>query len=152
MKLNPWYITGLCEGEANFSVNFNLRGKLNVGIETRPSFSISLNSTDLQLIKALRDFFGCGAIRFSSLDNAYKFEVRSIFDLRRKIVPHFRNYPLKGNKAKDFEAFAKICEMIKANLHLNKRYLREIIELAYDMNKSGKRRLKKEELLRELVR
>lgn len=150
MKLDPWYVTGLCEGEASFSVSFNWRKKLKVGIETRPSFSISLNARDLELIKTLREFFQCGAIRFSRLDNTYKFEVRSIADLDKKIIPHFRNYQLQGNKARDFEAFAKVCEMVKANLHLSKKHLKEIIELAYEMNKSGRRRLAKEVLLREL--
>jgi len=42
--------------------------------------------------------------------------------------------------------------MVSANLHLNGRGLREIVELAFEMNKSGKRRLTKEEILRELVR
>jgi hypothetical protein len=150
MKLEPWYVTGLCEGEASFSVSFNWRRKLNVGIETRPSFSVTLNARDLELIKALRSYFRCGAIRFSRSDNTYKFEVRSIADLNQKIIPHFRRYPLSGSKARDFQAFARICEMVKANLHLNKKHLREIIELAYQMNPSGKRRLMKEELLREL--
>lgn len=150
MKLEPWYVTGLCEGEASFSVSFNWRQKLNVGIETRPSFSVTLNARDLELIRALRNYFRCGAIRFSRFDNTYKFEVRSIADLNQKIIPHFRKYPLSGSKARDFQAFARICEMVKANLHLNKKHLREIIELAYQMNPSGKRRLAKEELLREL--
>jgi len=35
---------------------------------------------------------------------------------------------------------------------LLRRGLREIVELAFEMNKSGKRRLTKEEILRELVR
>ena len=35
-------------------------------------------------------------------------------------------------------------------LHRNREYLRLIIELAYEMNPSGKRRYRKEELLRVL--
>ena len=53
-------------------------------------------------------------------------------------------------EARDFRAFARICKMVKANLHLNEKYLRENIELASEMNPSGKRRLVKEALLREL--
>jgi hypothetical protein len=52
-------------------------------------------------------------------------------------------------EARDFRAFARICKMVKANLHL-KKYLRENIELASEMDPSGKRRLVKEALLREL--
>lgn len=150
MSLNAYYVTGLAEGEGSFLVSFSMRRKLNVGIETRPSFSISLNQRDLELLKSIREFFGCGGIRFSKVDRTYKYEVRSVKDLVKKIIPHFRNFPLKGIKQKDFELFAKICEMVNANLHLSPSYLREIIEMAYKMNLSGKRKYRKDELLRVL--
>ena len=150
MKLDPWYVTGLVEGEGSFCVSFNRRRKLNVGIETRPSFSISLSARDLELVKALRKFFGCGSVRYSRTDKTYKFEVRSVPDLTKYVIPHFRNYPLRGSKSRDFEIFAQICKMVKGNLHLSRKYLPEIIEMAYRMNPSGKRRYKKEELLRVL--
>jgi hypothetical protein len=38
--LQPWYVTGLVDGEGCFSVSFTLRKRLKIGIETRPSFSI----------------------------------------------------------------------------------------------------------------
>lgn len=150
MKLEPWYVTGIAEGEASFSVSFNLRRRLSAGIETRPSFSITLNERDLELIKGIRDYFKCGGIRYSKTDRTYKYEVRSIKDLVRIIIPHFKMFPLKGRRSVDFELFAKICKMVHANLHLNKKYLGEIIELAYKMNPSGKRKYKKEELLKVL--
>ncbi len=150
MKLNPIYVSGLVEGEGSFSVSFNLRRKLSVGIETRPSFSLSLNEKDLNLIKGLRDFFQCGGIRYSRMDRTYKYEVRSIQELITKIIPHFKKYPLRGKKFNDFKSFERICEMVHANLHLNKNYLKTIIELAYTMNPSDKRKYKKEELLKVL--
>ena len=150
MKLNPWYVTGLVEGEGCFSVSFNLKRALKVGIETRPSFSLSLKEEDLDLLKALRGFFKCGAIRYSRSDRTYKYEVRNVSDLMRKIIPHFQRYPLRGTKRKSFRLFSEIVELIHRNHHLNPTYLREIIEKAYEMNPSGKRRYRKEELLRVL--
>ncbi len=150
MKLNPWYVTGLVEGEGCFSVSFNLKRALKVGIETRPSFSLSLKEEDLDLLKALRGFFKCGAIRYSRSDRTYKYEVRNVSDLMRKIIPHFQRYPLRGTKRKSFRLFSEIVELIHRNYHLNPTYLREIIEKAYEMNPSGKRRYRKEELLRAL--
>lgn len=150
--LNPWYVTGLTEGEGSFCVSFNFRKRLKIGIETRPSFSITLSKRDLELIKALRNFFGCGGIRFSKSDRCYKFEVRCVKDLVERIIPHFEEYPLQGAKQKDFELFKKICKMVRANLHLSFKYLPEIIELAYQMNPSGKRKHTKEDLLRVLGR
>jgi hypothetical protein len=62
-----------------------------------------------------------------------------------------KSYPLQGSKAKSFEGFKRICELVKANLHLSPVYLKEIIEIAYEMNLSGKRRYTKEDLLRVLA-
>lgn len=148
--LHPWYVTGLVEGEGCFCVSFNRRRRLKVGIETRPSFSISLSKRDLELVKKLREFFGCGGIRFCRSDRTYKFEVRAIDDLWHKVIPHFKRYPLAGQKRRDFELFAQICDLVHRNHHLNPNYLRQIIELAYSMNTSGKRRYSREELLRLL--
>ncbi len=150
--LDEWYITGLIEGEGIFGVSFNLRKKLNLGIETRPYFAISLNQRDLELMKLIQAYFACGGIRFSRGDNTYKYEVRSIKDLMKKVIPHFEAYPLKGAKAEDFEKFKKICEMVNQNLHLSRQYLPQIIEIAYSMNWGGKRKHKKKDLLRELAR
>ncbi len=150
MKLDPWYITGLVEGEGCFSVSFNLRGRLKVGIETRPSFSVTLSKRDLSIVKALRGYFGCGGIRFSRSDGTYKFEVRSVSDLVKKVIPHFERYPLKGAKGEDFRKFVRVCDMVRRNLHLSRKYLPEIIDIAYSMNPSGKRKHTKENLLRVL--
>ncbi len=148
--LTPWYITGLVEGEGCFSISFTLRRRLSVGIEVRPSFSLSLNKRDLKLLKEVQAYFSCGGIRFSRSDGTYKYEVRSLLNLVEKVIPHFERYPLQGSKAGDFERFSQICQMMRANLHLSRKYLPQIIELAYGMNPSGQRRYSKEFLLQVL--
>ena len=148
--LNPWFVTGLAEGQGCFTVSFSFRRKLRVGIETRPSFSLSLDQRDLELLTQLRAFFGCGAIRYSRADRTYKYESRSVADLTRRVVPHFERYPLVGSKGRDFAIFADICRKVRANGHLNGQILRAIIEMAYEMKPSGQRRHDKRDLLREL--
>ena len=150
MTLKPWFVTGLTEGEGCFSISFTLRKKLKLGIETRPSFSISLNQRDLDLLKQVHAFFECGAIRFSHSDRTYKYEVRSVGDLVDKIIPHFKKYSLCGSKANDFQKFSEICQKVRANQHRNKAFLKEIISLAYEMNPSGKRKHDKRDLLKVL--
>ncbi len=150
MKLHPWYVTGIVEGEGSFVVSFNRRQKLTVGIETRPSFSLTLHQRDLNLLKDIQKFFHCGAIRYSKADRTYKYEVRSVADLAKKILPHFEKYPLAGAKSQDFERFAEIVRLVHANHHLNREVLVKIIEVAYSMNLSDKRRVAKDDLLRWL--
>ena len=73
-----------------FPVSFSMRKHLNLGFETRPSFSVSLNQRDLALIQTLQMYFNCGSVRFSRTDCTYKYEVRSLRDLTSSIIPHFK--------------------------------------------------------------
>ena len=147
-SMEGFYITGFVDGEGCFMISFNKREKLTTGIEVRPSFSIGQNKRNLKVLELIRDYFGCGAIRFSKKDQCYKYEVRGIGDLRNKIIPHFEKYPLKTSKNADFQIFAYVCDLIASSKHLNKEYLEDIINKAYQMNESGKRRYNKEQLLR----
>jgi hypothetical protein len=148
---NPWFITGLTDGEGCFSVSFNLRKKLNTGIEVRPSFCITLNKKDLATLQEVRGFFKVGGIRFSKKDQCYKFEVRSIADLCKSVLKHFRRYPLQTAKLEDFKIFEQICNLVYTNQHLNRARLAAIIKLAYQMNPSGKRKIPQEKLLKQLA-
>jgi len=142
------YITGFVDGEGSFNISFTLRKKMKFGIEI--SFSVSQNMRDCKLLEEIRNFFGCGSVRFTRRDNCYKYETRSITDLTKKIIPHFERYPLRTSKQHSFVIFKEVCEMIKKNLHLTKEGIIKIIDLAYQMNNLGARRYKKEYLLRIL--
>ena len=147
--LDPWFVTGLTEGEGCFCVSFQLRSRLRTGLEVRPSFALALNERDARLIEDLQIFFGCGWIRRSRGDRTLKYESRSTRELLGSIVPHFERYPLRGSKAQSFSGFAQICRMIEQGDHLERDGLRRIIAIAYEMN-LGKRRYTQAELLRVL--
>jgi hypothetical protein len=151
VPLDPWFVSGLTEGEGCFCVSFAVRRKLRTGVEVRPSFSLSLNEKDLQLLRDLRAFFGCGWIRASKTDRTFKYEARAVEDLLDPIIPHFERHPLRGSKAKSFAAFKGVCRMIEQGDHLRRDGLRSIIDIAYEMN-LGKRRLSRDDLLRALMR
>jgi LAGLIDADG DNA endonuclease family protein len=147
--LDPWFVTGLAEGEGCFCVSFALRAKLRIGLEARPSFSLSLNEKDLSLLEDLQAFFGCGWIRASRSDRTFKYEVRSIADLLGTILPHFEGFPLRGGKAGSFNGFSRVCRMIEQGDHRERAGLEEIVTIAYGMN-LGKRRHPQAVLLRAL--
>lgn len=146
------FISGFTEGEGCFCISFNRRAKMKTGIEVRPSFSISQNKRNLELLKLINQHFKCGFIRFSKNDQSYKYEVRSIEELIKIIIPFFEMYPLQGIKKNDFLIFKEVCLMVFTSHHLNPENLIKIIELSYNINCSGKRKYKKEELLKHIVR
>src|ERR1700730_8156983 len=53
VPLDPWFVTGLTEGEGCFCISLAIRAKLRTGLEVRPSLSLSLNAKDLRLLQDL---------------------------------------------------------------------------------------------------
>jgi hypothetical protein len=79
-----------------------------------------------------------------------KYEIRSIRDLVEKVLPHFRSYPLQSSKQTDVERFDRICRLMYEKRHLSVEGLRQIVQLAVEMNPSGKRRYSGSEILASL--
>ena len=104
----------------------------------------------LQVLLEIQRYFGCGTIRPDRSDRTLKWEVRSLQLLRAKIVTHFRRYPMRSGKQKDFELFAEICERMARGEHLQIDGLKEIVRLAGTMNPSGKRGYLPESILETL--
>ncbi len=146
------YITGFTDGEGTFQVSFNRRDQFRTHVEVRPGFSISQHKRNRAILERIQHYFGCGGIRFSARDQNYKYEVRSLSDLKRVIIPHFKQFPLQTSKQKDFQLFEEIVEDVSRNHHLNAAFLRIIIEKAYRMNPAGKRRYTQAELLKLMAR
>ena len=149
VPLDPWFVTGLTDGEGCFCISFAIRAKLRTGLEVRPSFSLSLNEKDLRLLEDLQAFFGCGWIRESKSDRTFKYEARSIGDLSGSILPHFERFPLRGCKAQSCAGFARVCQLVEQGDHLQRVGLREIVGIASRMN-LGKRRHSEAGLLKML--
>jgi hypothetical protein len=146
VRLDPWFVTGLTEGEG---VSFAIRPKLKVGLEARPYFSLSLNERDHELLGDLQAYFGCGWIRESRSDRTFKYEARSVRELLNHVIPHFEAYPLRGAKRHAFGGFARVCQMIGQGDHLRSEGMETIVRIAYEMN-LGKRRYSASTLLRTL--
>jgi len=144
------YISGYVDGEGCFSVSFLKRKKLRIGIETRPSFSVSQNEDRSEILYLMQDIFECGYIRRDSSDKTLKYEVRNLDDLLTKVIPHFNNFPLLSGKQKDFEFLSKVCRLMKEGKQHTKNGMSEILKLAFQMNPSGKRKYSQVELLAAL--
>jgi LAGLIDADG DNA endonuclease family protein len=144
------YISGYVDGEGCFTVSIAPRAKLLVGWEVRPSLSVSQNGDRAEVLQLARDHFGCGSIRPDRSDKTLKWETRRLEDLLERVIPHFERYSLLSGKRLDFERFSAICRRMAAGAHRSRMGLVEIVELASEMNPSGKRRYSKELILARL--
>jgi hypothetical protein len=144
------YISGFVDGEGCFCVSFQPSKRHRFGWEVRPSFSVSQNADRAELLYAIQERWGCGFIRPDRSDKTVKFEVRNVRDLVEKVLPHFKAYPLLSSKQADFERFARICELVSDDRHLELEGFEEIVRLAMEMNPSGKRKYSGSEILNSL--
>ena len=134
------YLSGYVDGEGCFCVTFNKSKRHRYNWDIRPSFSVSQNRSNAQVLYLLKEYFGCGTIRPDRSDKTLKYEVRSVNDLLKKIIPHFTKYPIISNKRKDFEKFKKVCELIYQKKHLTLSGLKEIAKISACINISGKKK------------
>lgn len=103
MNISPWWVTGITDGEGNFSLNITVKNK-----KINASFKVTQKGHSLSILVGLKNYFNCGNI---NIDNkkfgAYKYVVSSRSDIMNKIIPHFDKYPLVGSKELDFLDFKK---------------------------------------------
>ena len=144
------YISGYVDGEGCFTVSISPRAKLVVGWEVRPSLSVSQNGDRAEVLHLVQSHFGCGSIRPDRSDRTLKWETRRLEHLLGRVIPHFEAFPLLSGKQLDFERFARICRLMAAGSHRSHQGLMQIVELASEMNPSGRRRYRTEEILAKL--
>ena len=87
------WLSGFIEAEGCFSIRIN----------NNNSFSIGQND-DLYLIKAIKQFLGATNIVRNPNRNFYVIEIYKK-EILKKIIDHFDNYPLLGEKAESFLKF-----------------------------------------------
>jgi hypothetical protein len=103
-----------------------------------PEFTVVQHERDVQLLIALKEFFGCGVVR-SNHGNRSCFRVRRRSDLLRTIVPFFREHPLQSRKREAFETFVLVLRMMESDEHLSEGGVERIHALASGMNRGRSR-------------
>lgn len=102
--------------------------------------SVSQNEDRSQVLHLILEHFGCGSIRRDTSDRTVKWEVRSLRQLRERVIPHFEVWPLLSAKQNDVDLFVAVCDRMASREHLHPGGLIEIVSMARRMNPSGKRR------------
>lgn len=112
-NLDPWYVTGFCDGEAAFTYS---RGNGSFGLY----FSITQRDDNRQIVEDIRSFFNCiGNIyhskgsfssRMAGHTQASAYYRVTRVDELTDIVQHFDKYPLQSHKK--HQAYAVWREMV----------------------------------------
>lgn len=88
--MDPWFVTGLTDGEGSFGLTFTKNSKSSRGWNTFARFRIELHKRDLNLLKAIQSFFsGVGHVGLVTTRDLAYFEVKQISDSANAVYPSF---------------------------------------------------------------
>ncbi len=146
MNLEPQWVVGFVDGEGCFFVGINRHPEMGAGFQVLPEFRIVQHERDVQVLHALKAFFGGGTVRRNHGDR-WELRIRNMSVLK-EVVAFFERHPLKTRKQVDFLKFRKVLALMEEGAHLSREGLREIIAIAMQMNTGSRERL--EEVRRSL--
>lgn len=133
------WVVGFVDGEGCFSVPIFRNRTCRLGWQVQPSFTVVQGGRSVQVLHELERFFACGHVgRNGRHDNhredLYRYTVRSLGDLVRRIVPFFEANPLRTAKSDEFDRFATVVRSMVQGDHLRVDGLARIAETAQTMN------------------
>ena len=140
MDLKPDWVVGFVDGEGCFYVGISRNRTMKTGYQVLPEFRIVQHKRDIQILYALKKFFGCGVVR-KNHDDRYELRIRKRSCLKN-VVEFFEKHPLKTKKNVDFKKFRKILLLMDRGEHLTADGLIKILEIAMDMNTKNHERLR----------
>ena len=134
------WVVGFVDGEGCFSVAIQRCRVVKLGWQVFPEFVVTQGAKSISALQTLQDFFDCGRIYINNRhDNhkeaIYRFCVRSVGDLREKVIPFFRENPLRTAKQESFEVFTQVLGLMEQKKHLTIEGLHEIANLAKTINR-----------------
>ena len=134
MQLDAQWIVGFVDGEGCFHVSINPHAEMSVGQQVSPEFTVVQHERDVQILHALKAYFGCGVVRRNHKDRmAYR--VRGKEHLLQRIIPFFMAHPLKSKKNVDFLKFRDVLLLMEKDAHLTDDGIGAIRAIADQMNR-----------------
>lgn len=137
-RLEAQWIVGFVDGEGCFYIGINSQPEMKSGFQVLPEFTVVQHERDVQLLHALKAYFGCGVVRQNNGDRMC-YRVRSIDHLATVIVPFFEKHSLKSRKNVDFAKFRQVVRMMVKDEHLTPEGIAKIREIAAQMNTGRER-------------
>jgi len=128
------WVAGFVTGEGCFFIKTSKSKTHKLGTSVTLNFIIVQNIRDAYLMESFVQIFGCGSFSIAEKSGIARFTVSNFSDIVNTIIPTFEEYPILGEKAKDFEDFKEASGLIKSKAHLDKEGLDKIILIKSRMN------------------
>ena len=133
------WVVGFVDGEGCFSVPIFRQRSARLGWQVQPEFAVVQAAPSAHVLDDLEQYFECGHVgvnrrRDNHRHDMYRWSVRSLADLEKRIIPFFEHNPLRTAKASEFVKFATVIRMMRERRHLTMAGLTEIAFIAESMN------------------
>jgi hypothetical protein len=149
IEFRGWVI-GFVDGEGCFSIGLVRqpsrpgRSGYTTGYQVSHDFVVTQGASSVSCLDELREFFGAGKVYVNRRndnhrENLYRYSVCRREDLLERIIPFFRQHPLRTAKRFDFEKFASCVELMAEGRHKTHAGLAEIVEVMQTMNRKKPR-------------
>ena len=120
---DPYWISGFATGDSTFSVSIE-KSTSKVGKRVRLIFGTCLHIREKDLLKGIANYFSLYnrgittlnkemSVQSSEKNNTCLLQIKNSSDIDNKIIPFFKEYPVKGVKALDFSDWCKVAELVK---------------------------------------
>ena len=134
-NFNPWYITGLVDGEGSFMVRIRRNSKYRTGWTVVAIFSIAFDKKDLPLLEGIKAHFGgLGSIKKNG-KGTFSYRIESSEQIYNVILPYFNKYPLITQKLGDYLLFREVVELMNNKEHLTDKGLNKIVSIKASINR-----------------
>lgn len=135
------FLHGLIEGDGSFFITFKADKRI------VPGFHITQESSSLRLFNKIPEFLGCGYINENS-PSEIRYLINDFKSINTVLIPFIDKYTFYSEKSEHYDIFKQVCTIIDCEKTITKEMFLNVVDLAYNMNKDGKRRkFTKEEFL-----
>ena len=134
MRLMPWYVTGIVDGEGSFGITITSSGTGSSKI--RFEFKVTQKRSNAGILYDLQRFFGVGSVVIDNRsDDTMKYVVTSRDALINVIMSHFTNYSLVTSKQLNFADFKEALLIVSGALEVYGDLVDHVKTLKQGMNK-----------------
>ena len=136
--INPWYITGMCDGEGSFQITIqDMKGLGKTGYKPFLEFKITQKKSSSRILYGFKKYFNCGRVNIDNRKtDTLKYVVTRNKDLFNKIIPHFDRYILKTSKYLDYINFRTAVFIMRDKKHFTKEGISLLRDIKEKMNKA----------------
>lgn len=130
------FLTGLIDGDGSFNISFNYKPYRRI----RVNFTVVQETSCKQVLNELKTYFACGNV-YDLSSAASRYQVENVDLILDKIAPILNKVIFNTNKGEHYSTIIKVSELIRSKGYKSDDNFIKIVELSYDKNKLGKRRL-----------